>query len=648
MKKIYKTIMLASFGILFLNTSQAQVNTYQNELDVTEDQEAVETINPAVRFYDSNQAMQRRTLRDAPIYSEDFGNGMPTGWTLFGDGSAQVPWVWSLTTSWGFYAGNQALGPGTSTITSPTAANGFLKNDPDSALWAIHGAIPFPQDFFDTYIVSAPIDLSDADNPIISWYQHYRFNNNRQLMFGVSTDNGVTWTEFIVNEPGVVNNVHSSTEHFVEINIASVAANQSSVLLRWGWTARVYFWLIDDIEISEALENELILTNAHYNSTIEYVGPLSTLTFDFFNNLEYGTFHNEQLRDIEFLAVALNNGMNNQTQTQLVVSIDGPGDFSETLLSETLSIPSGTSDTLSVGWTLPNTIGEYNVTFTIISENIDDNPANNFTTRTFKISSEYNARDLDIDTGTYTATTTDASPSGDYRIGALYANENASTLYGIACFIAATSDAGNFFNTDVFLRTPGSNTRAFVESTPEVMLTTEGLGNWVISYFEDPLDLEEETILEYYFVYFESTNPGQKIFVRTAQPAVSQTARVVRPPNNTSGVVISATPKIRPIHVENPVTVGINQNEFAKGIIYKTFPNPTSEALTMEFELFNLEQVNLKVYDIQGKLVKSENWGGMPAGNHNRIINTSTLGSGVYLFNLNIGNVIHSKKIIVK
>ena len=38
----------------------------------------------------------------------------------------------------------------------------------------------------------------------------------------------------------------------ISLNISATAANETTVYLRFGWSARVYFWMIDDITLSEA------------------------------------------------------------------------------------------------------------------------------------------------------------------------------------------------------------------------------------------------------------------------------------------------------------------------------------------------------------------------------------------------------------
>ena len=71
------------------------------------------------------------------IWSEDFGNGFPSGWTIQ-DLSGICPWVWSNDGSWGYFNTNNGTSAGTG-INSSTASNGFLICDTDSANITYYG-----------------------------------------------------------------------------------------------------------------------------------------------------------------------------------------------------------------------------------------------------------------------------------------------------------------------------------------------------------------------------------------------------------------------------------------------------------------------------------------------------------------------------
>ena len=77
--------------------------------------------------------------------------------------------------------------------------------------------------------------------------QKFRFNNSLNLKVYISTDS-INWTDYSV-QGNTTNNTHSPDPQFVSLNISPVAGNSSTVYVRIGWEARVYYWMIDDMQI---------------------------------------------------------------------------------------------------------------------------------------------------------------------------------------------------------------------------------------------------------------------------------------------------------------------------------------------------------------------------------------------------------------
>jgi len=107
------------------------------------------------------------------IWSEDFGNGWPTGWQREDlSPGAIAPWVWSMDGSWGQYNGNGGATVADVTIESTTAANGFLISDTDSSNWVNYGSganyVPL-----ETYVITSAIDVSGYPNVILEFQQYF-------------------------------------------------------------------------------------------------------------------------------------------------------------------------------------------------------------------------------------------------------------------------------------------------------------------------------------------------------------------------------------------------------------------------------------------------------------------------------------------
>ena len=91
------------------------------------------------------------------------------------------------------------------------------------------------------------INLLGHTNVYLEFQQKFRFNNSLNLKVYISTDS-INWTDYSV-QGNTTNNTHSPDPQFVSLNISPVAGNSSTVYVRIGWEARVYYWMIDDMQI---------------------------------------------------------------------------------------------------------------------------------------------------------------------------------------------------------------------------------------------------------------------------------------------------------------------------------------------------------------------------------------------------------------
>ena len=78
----------------------------------------------------------------------------------------------------------------------------------------------------------------------------------------------------------------------------------------------------------------------------------------------------------------------------------------------------------------------------------------------------------------------------------------------------------------------------------------------------------------------------------------------------------------------------------------KIYPNPTSEYLFIDLILNQANDFDAKIYDTNGKFVKSFKLENQSEGKHSIKININDLQSGIYL--LNINNQKKSRKFVVK
>ena len=94
------------------------------------------------------------------------------------------------------------------------------------------------------------------------------------------------------------------------------------------------------------------------------------------------------------------------------------------------------------------------------------------------------------------------------------------------------------------------------------------------------------------------------------------------------------------------VMPGLDVEEERKNEV-SIYPNPSTDFTNLNMYLANNENINIKLYNSLGQVVKTENKGLMSSGNHNMKINLDGLVEGLYFIELQIGNSIELHSINV-
>jgi hypothetical protein len=85
-------------------------------------------------------------------------------------------------------------------------------------------------------------------------------------------------------------------------------------------------------------------------------------------------------------------------------------------------------------------------------------------------------------------------------------------------------------------------------------------------------------------------------------------------------------------------------NSFA---VYQNYPNPFNPTTTISFNLPQAEATSLEVYNVLGQLVRSQNLGLLPSGEHSVEFSADNLSSGVYFYRLAASEVSRARKMIL-
>ena len=520
MKKIYITIftLVLSHGIFAQNFLQEKINS---PADDTDRYELTHILNPFVTS---------TAIAASPIWQEDFAGGFPSDWTTytansgFGNGGtaasppniATCPWKHSMQGSWGYWNSepkdaNNNPANASAAINSTTASNGFLISDIDSANhWSGGGALGTSSGsssgstyhYLESYFTTSVIDLSLYPAVSLEFEQKFRYNNlgsgtpslNPPTVY-VSSDS-INWTPFLVNgstSGPVPNNTNSTDPDKKIINITSVAGGQSTVYLRFGWEARVYFWMIDDIRIIETPRNlieieDIVIGGWHLDYQNYSVSGLIPQYF----GLDYTIKPNSQLANNPFMieGILRNRGYADQNST-LNYEVSGSGSYSGSSVPSTVPAYSSanTIDSVIVGTTpLSPSIGTYSVAIwgesdssgviTAISDTVYKN---------IEVSDYIYGKDLGSSTpGSYILGGT-ADQNHIITRYEMYANEQ---LYSIRAYISDQSDVGAEIKAIIYeFDSTAANGRLLIDESDNYLITAQDLGAWVDIPFVSPISL---------------------------------------------------------------------------------------------------------------------------------------------------------------
>lgn len=192
------------------------------------------------------------------FWKEDFTSGkLPDGWTSVALNDSTSTW---------FFTDQPFPGsPGRNYQAPPIASEsrGYhmqiapgIKVGKNAKKWKKAGIFP------EAYIQTKPIDCTGHNSVVLKFQQNFYWNDlglpekKSGLIVAVS-NNGKDWTEFDVHN-GIGASEDCPNPMNVELNITRVAANQKSVYIRYWWRKMYqWYWMVDDITLSEAFESDL-------------------------------------------------------------------------------------------------------------------------------------------------------------------------------------------------------------------------------------------------------------------------------------------------------------------------------------------------------------------------------------------------------
>jgi len=218
------------------------------------------------------------------FYQQRFDTpGLPAGWSTSDESGNNVLWERCTDVQTDCHA-DLGFPP----FAGTDKANGFMILDSD-------GAGVLPPYGHQSRLTTSAIDCSGKDIVYAVYDQQigvrdFADDGGIPLLY-VSYDS-IVWIPQILFE--VVNNEYvianfSETPLVASIDISSYAANRPKVYLRWEWQGNhEYWWILDNVRLTENLPNNLFLSNFYFPSR-NYATPESQISIDTFRFKAYVT-----------------------------------------------------------------------------------------------------------------------------------------------------------------------------------------------------------------------------------------------------------------------------------------------------------------------------------------------------------------------
>lgn len=565
---------------------------------------AKEITRPAVK-----PAVDNNSNRATPFWEEDFAGGFPATWTIY-DTSGICPWVYSTDGSWGNFStgGTTAAGPA---ISSTTGSNGFLICDADSANHFTYGQPSGANyQYLSSYFGTDAIDCSGRPSVILNFEQFFRYNNGITLNVQVSND-GTTWTTYDVSG-GQANNAASPDPQLISLNITAIAANQPTVYLRFGWSARVYFWMIDDITLSEADDYDVAMldtwwgmggfNNQYYKTPITHAAPI--------------TFYSE---------------LTNNTGAQLDgcdsdIDISGTSGSVFTGSGTQISIASASNDTVvsSSTWT-PAAVGMYDMTAVAsTTSGTDANPSNNtfvdsleITTSTFGLDNLQNASQSTGGISNFSSNT-----GQPFKIGNIY---QVTIDDVVECIEIGITDASQNSGKDIFAEVYAYDATqqefVFRGATATYTTTSQDVGEIISLEMIVPADVfaNEEILV------VAGHNGGDASGSDDVQFMYGQTVpeQMVYGYNGVGDLFFLSNPRAIVVRPDFDCGLGVNEEEIIDATV---FPNPANDQFTVRLAS-EITSGTITLTDLNGRVVLTQE---VSSNSAEISVDVSNIANGMY------------------
>jgi len=592
------------------------------------------------------------------VWSEDFGGGMPAGWTVVDNNFQGLNWRYANQPTLNNPAPNGYTN-NLPTIPSTTNANGFMLLFGDSLNYACVAAGTCVD--MDAYFQTTAIPMGAASSYILKFQTEYRTccQGGSPEFLSVRVSSDPTFPATAATQTWEVKNTPHSTQAFrnMEINISAIAVGAPNIYIRFHQTnASHYYWEVDDLAITEGSANDILLTEAasdfwyqgggHYTEVPTWLGA-----------------------NINFRGMLENFG--SAAQTNVKIDVTGAGANSYTATSNTInSMPSLAIDTVYdtlVTWDLFNAVpGVNTIDFVASQTETDDNPNDNMITgRTFNTSQSSPIYSRDYGTPT-SSISTNQWVNGDVdgsKIGIIYTLPQALAngipnyeIVSIDVYISANADvSGNAImiaHVEDAATTPADWQNAVpVASSDPTPITTAG--GWVTFPLTDGQG--NATAVPYsptatgdYFISVEmyGLTAGLNMDIGEAEDSPQSDIQTLiklagGTPPITWGGAAAGIPMIR-----INVPIASHTEEFTNDMSFSVFPNPSTGEFNISLDANKASTVSFTVRNVVGQTVLTKEV--IISGSTKETISLSNYDKGVYFLTVESNGESKTAKLIVE
>lgn len=329
---------------------------------------------------------------------------MPAGWEVYDNTGNNYFWHWTALGARGAYTSN----PG------EFNENTFVKSESNTSNPAERGAMLMEINYHntnpdwvqvtnpvnaDSWLQTPAIDCSGAAGVGVKFAQTHRFcctaySESAGPKVQVSTD-GTNFTLTEAVQQAAINATPATNPSYYDFSITSVAANQSTVYLRfWLVEMRNYYWMIDDIMVYVPAEYDARF-KYHWADWSEHLGALNN--DQYIEKLFLGAPYQVAKYAIQQFASSRAHsrsvGLNPLQDLRLRTTfskIDAEGAASElhSAMSAGIMLAPGYSDTTLMvehNYTIPAELGKYEIRGELVAAQPDGVPEDNIITNYFNV-----------------------------------------------------------------------------------------------------------------------------------------------------------------------------------------------------------------------------------------------------------------------